>query len=270
MYSGLVLTRFSGRMMGAHQKIDRIARNHLSELLEKPNTFPRIRNILQFEGKNGPDGIKRKSPSRNEPWHFLDPLSADNDLEFTKLIEEHYEQLVKELKSNNIERAGFEAAWLAHTIVDGLTPAHHYPFKEKVNELRSSGSETRNTPMRKLIFEGETKLKTLKNTLKAYGPRGLYMGHALFELGFAWIIRPLRFPDARPSKAEIKRIDSLKPMEYFMQKAREVAVLDLFSEYLKKGWSSKITRQMRQQLAPLIINTVTVIWYKAAKEAGKV
>lgn len=254
--------------MGAHQKIDRIARTHLAELLPAGAGFPRIRTILHFEGKNGPDGIKRKSPARNEPWHFIDPLAADKDKEFTKLIEGHYSQLVIELKAKNNERAGFEAAWLAHAIVDGLTPAHHHPYEAQINALRSLGISSRTTISEKLIFRGDTKAQTVINTFKAYGPRGLYMGHVLFELGFAWIIRPLRFPDARPSRIEIKNTSLLEPMEFFMQRAREVAVLDLFNAYLKKGWSSKITRQMRQQLAPIIIRTVTTMWYKAAVEAG--
>ena len=38
---------------------------------------------------------------------------------------------------NDKTRAAFEAAWLAHALTDGLTPAHHYPYQEAVSELMS-------------------------------------------------------------------------------------------------------------------------------------
>src|SRR5436190_16657511 len=126
MYSGTTLTKLSGRLMGAHQKIDRIARRHLTTLTDTDVPFPTIKNILHFEGKNGPDGIKRKSPAQDEPWHFFSPFD-DTDSKIVKLINEHYDKLVEQLKADNQERAAFEAAWLAHTLVDGLTPAHYYP-----------------------------------------------------------------------------------------------------------------------------------------------
>lgn len=272
MYSGIPITRYSGRIMGAHQKIDRIARRHLGELLTRPEHFPSTRSILQFEGKNGPDGIKVKSPAKDEPWHFLNPLSHEIEdyktKSFQQLLEMHFRGLVKELKKNNHERSAFEAAWLSHAIVDGLTPAHHYPFEEKIAELRGGASnDSRTTYKKKLIFGGSNKRETAKNMFKAYGPRGLYMAHVLFEAGFSIIVRPLRFPDARPTQREIKRIRQLGPTEYFMRRAREVAVMELFEQYLEKGWTSKLARQIRQQLAPLIVRTVTIIWYEAAREA---
>ena len=138
MYSGLVLTKYSGRLMGAHQKIDRVARRHLSEIMAADVVFPRISEILRFEGKNGPDGIKRKSPGKDEPWHYLDPLSGDAS-EFLAILDEHYMGLVTHLRAGNTERAAFEAAWLAHAIVDGLTPAHHYPQEQKYTEHAIDG-----------------------------------------------------------------------------------------------------------------------------------
>jgi hypothetical protein len=51
MYSGSTLTKYSGRILGAHQKIDRIARKHLDLLISDRNLFPQIKDILLFEGK---------------------------------------------------------------------------------------------------------------------------------------------------------------------------------------------------------------------------
>jgi hypothetical protein len=268
MYSGLELTRFSGRLMGAHQQVDHIARRHLKELLSAPVTFPRIRQILHFEGINGPDGIKLKSPSKNVPWHFFDPLHGDST-DFMKLLSVHYDGLIAELKAKNNERSAFEAAWLAHAIVDGLTPAHHYPFDEKLAELRSGSPVAGLTTYKKIFFQGITRRQTLKNMLKAYGPRGLYLGHWVFEWGFGGIMRPLRFPDARPLPSDIRRLQKLGYKEYFLREARAIARLDIYNQYLKKGWTPKLVRLARQDLAPRMIRTVTVLWYGAALEAQK-
>lgn len=101
MYSGTSLTPLSGRVMGTHQKIDRVCRLHLKNLLENDQDFPGIKAILQFEGYNGPDSIKRKSPARDEPWHFYSPFN-DDDSKLIELINQHYNQLVKDLKATII------------------------------------------------------------------------------------------------------------------------------------------------------------------------
>lgn len=129
MYSGTTFTNSSGAILGAHQKIDRVAYRHLQKITEGAEGFPSLKQVLYFEGKNGPDGIKRKSPARDEPWHFYNPFDED-DTELLMHIDRHYTELVTELKKGNQERAAFNAAWLAHALVDGLTPAHHFRTKK--------------------------------------------------------------------------------------------------------------------------------------------
>lgn len=267
MYSGLVLTRYSGQLMGAHQKIDRVARRHLSEFVPEDCPFPTIKEILRFEGKDGPDGMKRKSPGHDEPWHFIDPFSPDAD-EFLQTIDDHYKALVKYLKKENAEHAAFEAAWLAHAVVDGLTPAHHYPYEEKISELRAGEDRlTRNTIFDKLIFKGERPTQTLRNTLKAYSPQGPLTSHISFELGFTVLIRPLRLPDARPVKRDFEELSEKGHLGYFLNRAREIAVLEIFEQYLRKGWTPKLSNQVRHGLAPTMVKTVTMLWYAAVEES---
>ncbi len=267
MYSGLTITKYSGRIMGAHQKFDRVARRHLEKLMPNDSLFPKSRTILQFEGKNGPDAIKRKSPAKDEPWHYYSPFD-DDDSQLITLINDHYNRLVKELKSGNKERTAFEAAWLAHAIVDGLTPAHHYPYEEKLIELRGGESiDTRTTIKDKLVFPGDTKRQKVSNNWKAWGPRGLFTAHSLFEVGIAAIIKPVAFSDAKPSQEDLDSIKELGIAEVFKRTAREIAVMDLFETYRSKGWTPKLSRQVRQKLAPMIIQTITLAWYGALVEA---
>jgi hypothetical protein len=268
MYSGTTLTRFSGRAFGAHQKIDSVARRHLTKLVKGDKLFPPIRQILHFEGKNGPDGTKRKSPARDEPWHFFAPFN-DEDAEILGLIQHHYNLLVEELKEGDQERAAFEAAWLAHAIVDGLTPAHHYPFEQKLAELRGGeGNETRTSVRKKMVMPGKTRREKVTNNWKMWGAKGLLITHWWFEFGIAMLIKPLNFGEAKPTRSELKHFMEIGLDEAFKRTAREIAVLDMYDVYYKKGWTPKLAYQVRHKLGPALVRTVTLAWYAALCEAG--
>lgn len=270
MYSGTTLTLASGRVIGAHQKIDRVCRKNLAKLLHDNRTFPSARKILHFEGKNGPDAIKRKSPAKDEPWHYYNPLD-DTDSQLIDQIQDHYTLLVAQLKEGNRERAAFEAAWLAHAIVDGLTPAHHYPYEEKLDELRGgAGKETRTTIKDKLVLPGETTTERMKNNWKMWGPRGLMTAHGLFEIGVATLIAPMSFNSALPSESDIAAAQTAGLVEIFKRSAHDIASHDMFGRYQRKGWTTKLAVEVRQMLVPAIINTVTLAWYLALIDAGLV
>ena len=253
--------------MGAHQKIDRVARKHLGILLPDNRVFPSTRAILHFEGKNGPDGIKRKSPAQDEPWHYFDPFNA-GDTQLLKLIDDHYDRLVTELKGKNRERAAFEAAWLAHALVDGLTPAHHYPYEEKLVELRGGeGIEGRTSIKEKLVMPGDTAYEKLLNNWKMWGSKGLMTTHGLFELGVASLIAPLGFIDAVPSEAELAKARKRGLTNYYIDVAQDIAHLKMYEKYYQTSWTPQLAYQVRHKLGPTIIRTVTVIWYLAAVDA---
>ncbi len=269
MYSGTSFTKFSGRILGAHQKIDSVARRHLTKLTKNESPFPPIRQILYFEGKHGPDAIKRKSPGRDEPWHFYSPFD-DEDSKIFKLISEHYRQLIGELKKGNQERAAFEAAWLAHALVDGMTPAHHYPYEKTLEALRGEPMSTRTTYKDKLFIPGDTKREVMKKNWKVWGPRGLFTTHHLFEFGIATILKPLSFGEAIPTTAEVERFMEIGLSEWFKRTAREIAVLDMYGVYYRKGWTPKLAYQVRHKLGPALVQTVTLAWYAAMREANLV
>lgn len=268
MYSGTTLTKHSGRFLGAHQKFDRVARRDLAHLLKKNDLFPTAKNILHFEGKNGPDAIKRKSPAKDELWHYFNPFDPE-DRQLFDILDDHYQKLVRELKNGNKERTAFEAAWLAHAIVDGLTPAHHYPYEEKLVELRGGqGIETRVTVKDKWVLPGDTRRQQVHNNWKFWGPRGLFTSHLLFEMGVATIVKPLSLGSAEPTEEDIIRFREIGLEESFKRIAKEIAVLDIYHNYCKKGWTPKLARQIRQKLAPMIVRTITLAWYSAVIDAG--
>lgn len=268
MYSGTTLTKFSGRVIGTHQKIDRVARKLLTQVLPDTKLFPPIRTILHFEGKNGPDAIKRKSPAHDEPWHYFNPFD-DDDMQLLELISDHYNRLIDEIKAKNQERIAFEAAWLAHALVDGLTPAHHHPYEEGLKELSGGMSlEERTTVKKKVLMPGSTKREAVKNNWKAWGPRGLRTAHGLFEMGVAALLAPLTFSEVKLTKKDVTRLQKLGIQDWFRASAREIAVLDLYENYCKKGWTPKLAYQVRHQLGQSLVKTVGLVWLTALAEAG--
>ncbi len=231
--------------------------------------FPELRQIQHFEGKNGPDGIKSKSPAQDEPWHYYDPFDPD-DTDLVKLITAHYEELIAALREKDMEKSAFEAAWLSHAIVDGLTPAHHYPFEEEMEDIRGEGKETRNTLKDKVIVKGESKKDTVKKNWQMYGAKGLMTTHGMFEAGVAMTLAPSKIKLGNPSEEELFQAVETGVKELFMQSARQVAMLDMYEQFYKRGWTAKLARQTRNSLAPIIVKTVTASWYCALKEAGMV
>lgn len=258
-------------MFGAHQKIDRKAHEFLHALSESADGFPKIEHVLHFEGRNGPDGIKKKSPARDEPWHWYDPYDED-DSDLLEQINEHYNELTLALKNNDEHRSAFEAAWLAHAIVDGLTPAHHYPFEEKLSELRGGASlESRDSIMRKNVIKGDNPFLTVKNNWQYWGPKGLFSTHGMFELGASAIIMPLKLTHAKPSQSDLAHLKAIGgPIEWFKHSARRIAQLNMYEQFYDHGWNHRLARHIREDLAPEMVKSVCIIWYCALKEAETV
>ncbi len=273
MYSGTTFRVKSGRLMGVHQRIDRLARRELAALIQRRQFFPSEHSILHFEGLNGPDGIKRKSPGQDEPWHYIDPTDhADDGLR--QMIRHHMTNLTKALTTRDDIRAAFEAAWLAHAITDGLTPAHHYPLEEKLEELRGGeGLETRNTRRKKILLPGENRRHQLRNNWEFWGAKGVMTTHFLFELGIATTLAASgRVPDTVPTGNDLVRLKNEGFEPLFDEALYRVADLRLYEEFYRAGWTRRLAHDTKELLVPEIVRIVTLAWYGcilAAEEKKK-
>lgn len=254
----------------AHQKIDRVASRLLRQLIDDSEAFPSTESILYFEGKRGPDATRLKKDENSEqPWHFMDPFNdADEDLPHT--IADHYRSLVKALKQDNESRAAFEAAWLAHALVDGLTPAHHYPYESELDELHGEKRVERRKISQKFIAKGDTHRDTLRRSMKIIGPKGLLTTHTMFEAGAYMIMRPMRLKQALPTVDDIAELHDDGLVTYFRKMAREVGALGMFDLYYSSGWTPKLARLVRRELAPRMVKIVVLAWYGALIESGVV
>ncbi len=265
MWSGSTLHNKSGNLLGAHQKFDRTAAKFVHQLRED-SFFPTGKQILQFEGNNGPDGIKRKSPGKDEPWHYWDPTD-EKDQKLIKIVQQHYGSLVKALTRKDEEKSAFEAAWLAHAIVDGMTPAHHYPYEKKLIELRGgAANDTRDSYRKKLLIKGDTKSQTIVKNWKLWGAKGLMLSHHLFEAGISVISRPLKLAAAKPTKAEIRHAKNLGVKNYLHEQTMIIYNFNMYERFLKRGWTPALAKDVRLQLAPTVTRTITVIWLLALDE----
>jgi hypothetical protein len=266
MYAGTTFRRDSGRIIGVHQKIDRVSRRLLKKLIPHDQFFPPIKDILHFEGMNGPDGIKRKSPSKDEPWHYIDPTKP-NDTELITLINDHMANLTEALSAHNEQRAAFEAAWLAHSIVDGLTPPHHYPLSDKIEELWGKHHTERLTKKDKTIIKGINRRDTLSKNWQYWGIGGVFSAHLSFELGVASTIAPYRFTDSSPTRIDIIHLQKQGFEAVFLEAVHTIYDLGMFDEFVRKGWTRRLANRTRRLLVPKIIKIVCLAWYNASLKA---
>ncbi len=262
MYSGTTLRHGSGNMVGVHQRIDRVAKKHIVHHIGREPFFPSTKTILHFEGKNGPDGIKSKSPSVDEPWHFIAPGAGEDD-PLVKLIQDHIANLGVALGKSDEVRAGFEAAWLSHAIVDGLTPAHHFPLAEKIEELWGKAHHERDSTSDKIFIKGKGKRDMLSKNWQYWGSKGVFSAHLFYELGVASAITTSTFKDVGIRDEDLERIAREGYTPYFLESVKEIDAMGTFQEFMRTGWSVRLGNISRRKLVPLIIKNVTLAWYAA-------
>lgn len=269
MYSGTIISRGSGRIVGAHQKIDRVSRRKLQPYLTNGAWFPRSGEILRFEGLNGPDGIKRKSPAHDEPIHFIRP-DIPSDRHLLGLIEGHQNNLILALSDGNRERAAFEAAWMAHAMVDGLTPAHHYPYEERLQEIRGANADERDSIAKKFIMPGDTVKDKFMNNWEYWKPNGLMTAHGLYELGVAFISAPLRFRDVKLTASDRELAEGVDTIaDIYYDEVQKIFSHHMYDQFLDKGWTSSLAMETKDFLMPEIIHTVLFGWYFCIVKAKK-
>ena len=133
--------------------------------------FRRLPASYIFEGQRGPDSTKFKnSGSVKQPWHFIDPLNQ-SDTQLAQTVARTKTSHCSPGKDN--VKGSFEAAWLAHAVVDGLTPAHHYPYETALTEIRGDADyNNRTSTLKRITAPGENMYGTLVQSLRLVGPKG--------------------------------------------------------------------------------------------------
>jgi hypothetical protein len=262
-------SKHSGKLIGVHQKLDKAARQLLADQFGRDaRVFPSIEKILYFEGTRGPDGLKAKSPGVDEPEHFIQPDNDDGVLR--QYILDHQYNLTQALIQNNHERAAFEAAWMAHAITDGLTPAHHYPFRKVVDELMTDkdyktifGHEIKG------IMRGDNIAQAARNNWLYWGAGGVMTKHIAFEYGVAYVIAPISIKRLMPK--DVKRSDfrGVDIEKAFYDSLAKVHALKMYDDFLQDGWTTKLVVETRETLIPEIIRAIALGWASSLEQANR-
>lgn len=280
MYSTIPISKssnFSGKLVGTHQRLDQAARRLLGTQLPKNRYFPSSKEIIHFEGTRGPDGLKRKSPGVDEPSHMLTLENADlpaatdhSKLDMRSvidLINDHRWNLVQALKQQNRVRAAFEAAWMAHMITDGLTPAHHFPLSDVQDELMTDKELVKifGQPI-KGVMHGRNMLETVRNNWLYWGAGGHMSKHIAYEYGVAMIVAalPLRSLKVELCDQDLAELDTEAMFYHALDRVQH---LQMYDRFLKNGWTTELAIETRDILLPEIIRAITLGWYSAASEA---
>lgn len=275
MHSFVLKNKHADSLLGTHQKLDRLAYRSMRKFILDHNKplharaklarFPTLKMIQHFEGINGPDGIKLKSPGQQEMAHFYDPHSEEKQ-PILELLAHHQGELKKAIIEGNEERAAFEASWLAHALVDGLTPAHHFPYEKYLAEIRGEGGHTRTSKTKKMLVRGESARDTLRKNWQVIGAKGLLTTHMNFEGGVASVLLPLRLRSAIPSAVEVAYASQRGLIETFQITAKSIADLELYERFYRQGWTVKLARDVKGLLLPQLVKMVTLAWLLSFEE----
>lgn len=267
MYSTTTLvknSKLNGKLVGTHQLLDQAARKVLAKHLPRGRFFPSSREILHFEGARGPDGLKRKSPDEDDPSHMF---GENNGAELFQQIVDHRHNLVQALKKHNQVRAAFEAAWMAHKVVDSLTPAHHFPLSEAKEELMSNKEFVKifGEPI-KGIMHGRSALETARNNWLYWGAGGYMTKHVGYEYGVAVIAAAL------PQRSITPRVDAeefclVDPKKVLYEAIDRLQVAQMYEQFRKDGWTVDLALATKNQLLPEIVRVIALLWYSAVEEA---
>jgi hypothetical protein len=252
----------TGRVIGTHQKIDRVARRHFSKHV-RSIPFPSIEDILHFEGSRGPDGIKLKSPGQDEPWHFIDPKSIKDDDTLLADIHAHGQNLTDALKNGDSVRAAFEAAWLAHAVTDGLTPAHHEPLEEQLRDIKHQDERIRSVRSKVVMKGNGSRRQFIRNNWQYWGAKGIMTTHTLFEAGVATAAKPLQFNDASVSVKDIEELRERGFRAMYVDIIQFIDELGMYERFKREGWTQTLARQTTRDLMPAIIHAVELAWCEA-------
>ena len=267
MYSTTTIaknSRLSGKIVGTHQLLDQAARKVLARHLPRGKYFPSSREILYFEGMRGPDGLKRKSSDNDDPSHMFD---EDNGYELFQQISDHHYNLVVALRHQDSIRAAFEAAWLAHKVTDGLTPAHHFPLSEAKEELMSNKDFIKifGEPV-KGIMHGRNTAETMRNNWLYWGAGGYMTKHIAYEYGVALLaaVFPRKKLIPNLSKSEFQYVD----LKYtFYDSVGRIGPREIYNNFREKGWTTEQAFIVKDLLLPEIVRALALVWFSAAEEA---
>jgi hypothetical protein len=228
-------------------------------------TLPSTRQIIHFEGKNGPDGLAGKHGAIDAPNDFINPKNLNSPL--LRDIKNYIHNAHVALKRKDEVRLSFELAWLSHIVIDGITPAHHQPLKEQLKAIDPRTEEEVNSRFKRIIYTSSDPVEALVNNWKRLGPRGIGTNHVTFETGIDFLVMPLtpRFlaSKATLTSAELKKAKSGHFLDIYKKSILKIDSLHMFERYEQSSWTTDLATDIREVLIPEAVRMVVLAWLAA-------
>ena len=198
--------------------------------------------------------------------HFIIP--EDDDGQLLEYISNHHYNLVQALRAGNQTRAAFEAAWLAHAITDGLTPAHHVPLSDYKEQLMTNKEFVKvfGAPI-KGIMHGKNFLQTARHNWLYWGAGGGMSRHIAFEYGLAVMATALPLKRLSPKNFKVSMAEPVDLRREFYRSLDQIVKLDMYSRFKREGWTAALAIDAQEVLFPTVVRTVTLAWLSAAQAA---
>ena len=198
-------------------------------------------------------------------WHYIENHSAN----LKKALQEIQEDDIKAFEDGTEVRAAFEAAWLAHVITDGLTPAHHFPYEQAVSELMSDQEYVKifGQPI-KGIMKGDSLTESAVKNWRYWGHNGYMSKHIAFEYGVA-LIATAEGWDAIKPEISPEDLANLDFKEEFYKSLHKIHSLDMYTRFRESGWTSALGKESKNILLPEIVRAITLGWYACLPEDSK-
>ena len=149
-------------------------------------------------------------------------------------------------------------------IVDGLTPAHHYPMGEKIKELWGKEHDTRSSIKQKGIIKGENGRDTISKNWQYWGAGGVLTKHFNFEMNVAAAISTAKFKSFKLKKSDLEDLKRRGFNSIYLDSINKIYSLKMYDSAIQSGWTRILTIQTRKYLIPEMIKMVCLAWYQAA------
>lgn len=109
------------------------------------------------------------------------------------------------------------------------------------------------------LMHGKNAKETLKNNWLYWAKDGYITKHLAFEYGVILVSTPMplraMMPEMKVEDFNEKDIDKI-----FYDAFHKITQLGMYDEFLKYGWSLKLTKETHDILLPEIVKTIALAW----------
>ncbi len=250
MLTGKFIHRiFPHLQTGSHSTINRLANRLVRRHTDVD--FPHWKHINKYEGWNGIDGLwlqNRHETSRST----YNPVN-DQGLGLQE-VEQQFDGLVNAWTSEDQELKARQLAYISHVITDVCTPPHQHGRKVEAQNPRWYSFWLKDD-WEEVVLE--------KNSNDS---------HFKFEMSLLYRLlwKPLR--KGRLNRNMVMRFQRRRDRSrtllqgYLRKLSLQIRNLNLFQEFVERGWTKRVDRSMRSIVMPNIVSTVATTWYLGAME----